>query len=46
MGFFCDNYIYLEYANSSIIMKSPDGQCWEIKVNNDGSFSSENIDCP
>lgn len=38
--------LYIEQINSGIIMKSPDGQCWKITVNNDGSLSTQNISCP
>lgn len=38
--------VYLEDINSGIIMKSPDGQCWKITINNDGSLNTESIECP
>ncbi|UCH15816.1 MAG: hypothetical protein JSV22_07570 [Bacteroidales bacterium] len=41
-----DGDIYISNINKGIIMKSPDGQCWRITVENDGSLSSSMIPCP
>lgn len=38
--------IYLESYQSSIIMKSPNGQCWQMKVNNNGNPEFTPINCP
>ena len=37
--------IYIEDENSGLILKSPDGQCWQISVNNDGTLNTNAIDC-
>ena len=31
--------IYIENINNGIIMKSPDGNCWRITIENDGSMT-------
>ncbi len=38
--------VYINNINKGIIMKSPDGQCWRVTVENDGSLSSSPIACP
>lgn len=38
--------IYMENIYSGIILKSPNGECWKISVNNDGSISTTSIECP
>jgi hypothetical protein len=38
--------IFVDHFNRGIIMKSPNGNCYRIKVNNDGRVSSALIDCP
>lgn len=38
--------IYLEDIDSGVIMKSPNGNCWRISVNNDGTMSTTSISCP
>lgn len=41
-----DGDIYIEDINSGIIMKSPDGNCWRISIDNNGNFVSTSITCP
>ena len=38
--------IFLSDITTGVIMKSPDGDCWRVQVNNDGSFKSTEITCP
>jgi thiol-disulfide isomerase/thioredoxin len=38
--------IFIDKAYSGIILKSPDGNCWKIMVQNDGSSTPVQIDCP
>ena len=37
--------IFIEDNNSGLIIKSSDGQCWKIVVDNDGNLSANLIDC-
>ncbi len=41
-----DGDVYIEDINNGVIMKSPDGNCWRMTVNNDGTFKSTSIPCP
>jgi len=38
--------IFIENINSGIIMKSPDGNCWRVTIQNDGSLKPTSITCP
>ena len=38
--------IFIEDVNSGVIMKSPDGNCWRLTVNNDGTPNFTSITCP
>lgn len=38
--------IYIEDVNSGVIMKSPNGQCWRMSVNNSGNPAFNLINCP
>jgi hypothetical protein len=38
--------IYIENVNSGIIMKSPDGNCWRMTVDNNGNPIFTSIACP
>jgi hypothetical protein len=38
--------VYLEDATKGVIMKSPDGGCWRMTVNNSGSPVFSRITCP
>lgn len=38
--------LYLDKNSGSIIMKSPDGSCWLLSVDNTGNISSVKVDCP
>lgn len=41
-----DGDIYIEDINNGVIMKSPNGSCWRMTMNNDGTFRSTSIPCP
>lgn len=38
--------VYTSDALYGIVLKSQDGSCYRIKVKNDGSLFTENVDCP
>ncbi len=38
--------IYIENVNSGVIMKSPDGNCWRMTVDNSGNPVFTSIACP
>lgn len=38
--------VFIEDINRGIIMKSPNGNCWRITVENTGSLESKSIVCP
>ena len=38
--------VYIDDATKGIIMKSPNGQCWRVTINNTGGFTSTSITCP
>jgi len=38
--------IYIEDINKGVIMKSPNGNCWRITVNDSGNIVSSPINCP
>jgi len=38
--------IYIEDVSSGVIMKSPDGNCWRLTVDNSGSPVFTSITCP
>lgn len=38
--------IYLDQIGTGVIMKSPDGQCWKLTVDNSGSPAFQSIECP
>jgi hypothetical protein len=38
--------VYVESVNSGIILKSPNGNCWRVTVDNSGNFVSTPITCP
>ncbi len=37
--------VFIEDENAGLILKSPDGQCWKITVNNSGQLTTTSIDC-
>lgn len=41
-----DGDVYIEDINKGVIMKSPDGNCWRITVNNSGALISTATACP
>ncbi len=41
-----DGDVYIEDVNKGIIMKSPDGQCWRVTVENGGGLTSTSVTCP
>ena len=38
--------IYIETLNSGVIMKSPDGNCWRLTVDNSGNAVFTQVNCP
>ena len=38
--------VYLENIGSGVIIKSPNGNCWRVTVNNSGNLISTAITCP
>lgn len=38
--------VFMENKNNGIIMKSPNGQCWRLRVNDSGGLYSTAIVCP
>jgi len=38
--------IFINNATNGIILKSPNGQCWRITINDTGEFQKTSIDCP
>lgn len=38
--------VYIDDATKGIIMKSPNGGCWRVTVDNSGGFKSTSITCP
>lgn len=40
-----DGNILFENPADGFIMKSENGQCWKVTINNDGSFNSTMVDC-
>ena len=38
--------VNIEQIGSGVIMKSPNGQCWRVTVDNNGNFISTSITCP
>ena len=41
-----DGDVYIQDINNGVIMKSPDGSCWRMTINNDGSVKTTSITCP
>ena len=41
-----DGDVYVETIGTGVIIKSPDGNCWRIKVDNSGNLSTEAVGCP
>ncbi len=41
-----DGDVFIENINNGVIMKSPDGNCWRITVQDDGSLKTTTIACP
>jgi hypothetical protein len=38
--------VYINNIGSGVIMKSPNGNCWRVTVDNNGNFVSAPINCP
>ena len=38
--------VYIDDVESGVIMKSPNGQCWRMTVNNSGQPEFDSITCP
>lgn len=41
-----DGDVYIENVNSGVIMKSPNGECWRLTINNSGQSETNAISCP
>ncbi len=41
-----DGDIYIEDINQGVIMKSPNGQCWRLTIDNNGQLVPTAINCP
>lgn len=41
-----DGDVYVETIGSGVILRSPDGSCFRVTVNNDGTFASASVTCP
>ncbi len=41
-----DGDVFIENINKGVIMKSPNGNCWRMTINNDGSVNTTAITCP
>ena len=50
IGDLCDSDggidIFIDKTYSGVVLKSPDGNCWKIMVQNDGSTVTVQVDCP
>ncbi len=38
--------VYVDNPNSGIILKSPNGYCWRVTIDNNGNFVRTQISCP
>lgn len=38
--------VYIENIGSGVVMKSPNGSCWRVTIDNSGNFVSTPIGCP
>jgi len=41
-----DGDVYIDQIGAGVIMKSPDGQCWRLSVDNSGNASFQSTTCP
>jgi hypothetical protein len=41
-----DGDVYIEDIENGVIMKSPNGSCWRMTINDDGSVKTTAIACP
>lgn len=41
-----DGDVYIEDIDNGVIMKSPNGTCWRLTINDDGSVKTTSISCP
>lgn len=41
-----DGDIYIEDINKGVIMRSPNGQCWRMNIDNNGNTVNTAINCP
>lgn len=41
-----DGDIFMETVGAGLVLKSPDGTCWKITVNNNGTLNSQQVPCP
>ena len=42
---FNNGNIVIDDQNSGFVLKSPDGQCWKVTIDNSGEFIKEAVDC-
>ena len=38
--------VFIEDINSGVIMKSPNGSCWRMTINDDGTVKTTSVPCP
>ncbi len=38
--------IFVDKEQAGVIMKSANGRCWQLKINNDGSVNTIGVECP
>ena len=38
--------VYIDDISKGVIMKSPDGNCWRLTINNSGSIVTTSVACP
>ncbi|MFC2136674.1 hypothetical protein ACFLTE_00720 [Bacteroidota bacterium] len=41
-----DGDVYVETIGTGVIIKSPDGNCWRLTVDNTGALATESVSCP
>ena len=39
-------YLFVDSETGSLILKSPNGSCWMLRVDNDGILTVVRVDCP
>lgn len=41
-----DGDVYVEEAGAALILTSPNGNCWEVTVDNSGNLNTSSVTCP